>query len=75
MRSPKHIEYVIGMQQEVNSEAAMAFSVGFYDALGAGRDIEFAFDVACNSIQLKGVETSPKPILIKKGSSSSWTGH
>ena len=30
----QHIDYVIGMQQGVNSEAAIAFSVGFYDALG-----------------------------------------
>ena len=34
----QNIDYVIGMQQEVNSDAAIAFSVGFYDALGAGRD-------------------------------------
>ena len=63
----QHIDYVIGMHQEVESDAAIAFAVGFYDALGAGRNIEFAFDLACNSIQIEGVDKSPMPILIQKG--------
>lgn len=39
----KHIDYVIGMKKEINDRAAIEFSIGFYDALGAGRSIEDAF--------------------------------
>jgi len=46
-----HINYVIGMNQSIGDKAAIAFSVGFYDALGAGRSIEFAYRLGCNAIQ------------------------
>ena len=49
----QHINYVIGMRQEIIDQAAIAFSVGFYDALGAGRDIPFAYNLGCNAIQLE----------------------
>jgi hypothetical protein len=39
----QHIPYVIGMNKAIGDKAAIAFAVGFYDALGAGRDVEFAF--------------------------------
>jgi len=32
----------------LGDRAAREFAVGFYDALGAGRDMEFAFKYACN---------------------------
>jgi hypothetical protein len=31
----QHINYVIGMSQEIGDKAAIKFAVGFYDALGA----------------------------------------
>jgi hypothetical protein len=34
----QHIPYVIGMSEAIGDQAAIAFAVGFYDALGAGRD-------------------------------------
>lgn len=39
----KHINYVIGMRREIKDKAAIEFTVGFYDALGAGKSIEEAF--------------------------------
>jgi hypothetical protein len=47
----QHINYVIGMSHEIRDDAAIAFSVGFYDALGAGRTIEFAYKLGCVAIQ------------------------
>ena len=47
-----HINYVIGMNQSIGDKAAIDFSVGFYDAIGTGRSIEFAYHLGCNSIQL-----------------------
>lgn len=39
----KHINYVIGMKKEVEDKSALEFAVGFYDALGAGKPVEEAF--------------------------------
>ncbi len=46
----EHINYVIGMNREVRDDAAIAFTVGFYDALGAGESIERAFEIARNAV-------------------------
>ena len=39
----QHIDYVIGMNRTIGDKAAVTFAVAFYDALGAGREVEFAF--------------------------------
>jgi hypothetical protein len=41
----QHVKYVIGMNKAVGDKAAVAFAVGFYDALGAGLDIESAYEL------------------------------
>jgi hypothetical protein len=65
----QYIPYVIGMNRAVGDTAARMFAVGFYDALGAGRDIESAFELACNRIELEGIPESltPQLITLKKG--------
>lgn len=60
----KHIPYVIGMKSSVNDKAAISFAVGFYAALGAGKDIEFAFKMGTVAIKLEGISGSDLPILI-----------
>lgn len=62
----KHIDYVIGMKQEISDEAAIAFSRGFYLALGAGKTIEEAFEFGRIQIMLQGVPEHLVPVLIKK---------
>ncbi|PSB43228.1 hypothetical protein C7B80_24925 [Cyanosarcina cf. burmensis CCALA 770] len=54
----KHINYVIGMNQAIPDEAAIAFSIGFYDGLGAGKSIEVAYQLGCNTINLVANPTS-----------------
>lgn len=49
----QHINYVIGMSREIGDEAAIAFSIGFYDSVGAGRTVEVAYELGCNSIQME----------------------
>jgi len=49
----RHINYVIGMQKEIEDKAAIEFAVGFYDALGAGKTIEEAFKFGRNAVQLE----------------------
>lgn len=63
----KHIEYVVGMNQAIGDKAAIAFAVGFYQALGAGRTIEEAYKLGCVQIRLQGILEHLTPTLIKKG--------
>jgi hypothetical protein len=60
----KHIPYVIGMKDSIDDKAALAFSVGFYSALGAGKDIEFAYKMGKVAISLEGITGDDLPILI-----------
>lgn len=62
----QHVPYVIGMTQAIGDRAAIDFAVGFYDALGAGRSIEFAFKLGCAAISLAGKPESATPVLIHK---------
>ena len=48
-----HINYVIGMKNTIRDDAAIAFSKGFYRALGYACSIEEAYELGCNSIQLE----------------------
>jgi len=61
----KHIGYVIGMNKAVSDRAAIAFSLGFYQALGAGRSIDEAFRFGCVQMQLHGLPEHLTPVLIK----------
>ena len=47
----QHINYVVGMNREIPDAAAIAFSIGFYDAIGAGRTIEDAYKLGCSAIE------------------------
>ncbi|MEM8887156.1 MAG: CHAT domain-containing protein [Bacteroidota bacterium] len=59
----KHVPFVIGMNTAVPDETAIAFATGFYDALGAGKDIEFSFKLAKNRIALEGMPGADIPVL------------
>ncbi|MFB2839766.1 AAA-like domain-containing protein [Floridanema evergladense] len=60
-----HIPYVIGMKKAVGDNAARAFAVGFYDALGAGETVEFAYKMGCVSIIMEGIPEELTPVLLK----------
>ncbi|MEA5582892.1 pentapeptide repeat-containing protein [Nodularia harveyana UHCC-0300] len=62
----KYIPYVIGMNQAIGDKAAVKFATGFYNALGAGESVEFAYKLGCNVIQLDGIPEHLTPVLIKK---------
>ncbi|MGK7896612.1 MAG: CHAT domain-containing protein, partial [Xenococcus sp. (in: cyanobacteria)] len=46
----EHVDYVIGMKDTIYDKAARAFSIGFYDSLGYGRNFEEAFALGSNAI-------------------------
>ena len=64
----QHIKYVIGMNDAINDTAAIAFAVGFYQALGAQETIERAFRLGRIQAGLKEGDQLAIPILISKDS-------
>lgn len=62
----KHIASVIGMNKAIGDKAAIAFAIGFYQALGAGRIVEDAYKLGCIQIELQGIPEHLTPILIQK---------
>ena len=66
----QHIDYVIGMSEVIQDEAAIEFVVGFYDGLGSGKSYEVAYQLGCNRISLAGVSGRLMPQLLGKSYSS-----
>jgi branched-chain amino acid transport system substrate-binding protein len=62
----RHIQHVIGMSRAIGDRAAIEFSVGFYDALGAGESVDFAFRLGRNLIRIAGISEHLTPILYPK---------
>jgi hypothetical protein len=62
----KHIPCVIGMSQAIGDKSAIAFAVGFYKALGAGRSFEEAYKFAKVEIKLQGIQENSIPVLYLK---------
>ncbi|MEM7578677.1 MAG: TIR domain-containing protein [Cyanobacteria bacterium P01_A01_bin.80] len=60
----QHVKYVIGMNRTIGDRAAINFAVAFYDALGAGEEIEFAFKLGCS--QLVSLKEHETPVLKKR---------
>jgi CHAT domain len=56
----QHTDYVIGMSNTIQDNAAIAFSKGFYTALGEDCSIEMSFELGKNAIQLEVSESSIK---------------
>jgi hypothetical protein len=68
-----HIPYVVGMNQAIGDKAALTFAVGFYDALGAGRPIEFAYKLGCSAIRMEGIPEHLTPVLLQRPTSANPT--
>jgi tetratricopeptide (TPR) repeat protein len=62
----QNIDYVIGMKEAIGDDAAIVFSIGFYDALGAGRSVEDAYKFGCNAIMGRFSSQYLIPILHKQ---------
>ncbi|GAA6618623.1 TIR domain-containing protein [Scytonema sp. NUACC26] len=71
----QHIPYTIGMKRSITDKAAIDFALGFYDALGAGRSIEFAYNLGCTAIQMAGLPEHLTPVLYKKSELNSISTH
>ncbi|MBT9310637.1 TIR domain-containing protein [Leptothoe kymatousa] len=69
-----HIPYVIGMRDGVKDTAAIEFAVGFYDALGTGQSVEFAFEFGKAAMALGGVGDEDLPVLLQSETGSASGG-
>ncbi|MEL6128429.1 MAG: AAA-like domain-containing protein [Cyanobacteria bacterium J06627_3] len=59
----KHIDHVIGMSEAMGDRAAIEFAVGFYDALGYGHPVPFAYELGLSAIALEGLDDVATPTL------------
>ena len=59
----QHIPYVLGMKKAIGDKAAIEFSKSFYQALGAGRRIDFAFDWGVDALKSHEISEDLTPIL------------
>jgi hypothetical protein len=62
----RHVAYVVGMSHEIGDDGAIAFSVGFYQAIGAGRSIDDAFALGVAQLQLRGIDEGHVPRLLRR---------
>lgn len=60
------IPNVIGMESAINDESAIAFSIGFYQGIGAGRTIKNAYQLGKIQIKMRGLDQDSVPILISR---------
>ena len=51
----QHVRWVIGMNDAVVDRAAIEFSIGFYDALGAGKSIAQSYRAGLVSVRIAGL--------------------
>jgi hypothetical protein len=61
----EHIDFVIGMKDEIGDEAAIKFAQGFYEAIWAGRSFEMAFKFGCSAIDTAGIPEEHIPVILK----------
>ncbi|MCI5225668.1 MAG: hypothetical protein D3918_03180 [Candidatus Electrothrix sp. AX2] len=59
-----HIPYVIGTSFSILDKAAIIFSAGFYQAIGAGKDIPSAFNAGKVCLSLEGYEENHPTLWI-----------
>lgn len=64
----RHINYVIGMSQAIEDEVAIAFTRGFYTALGNGESISRAYGFGKSQIALEYVSTPATTADTRKAS-------
>ena len=57
----RNVKYVVGMSQAIGDKAAIEFSIGFYDGIGANKSYEFAHKLGCNAIDLAGIPEALTP--------------
>jgi Effector-associated domain 11/CHAT domain len=61
-----YVDYVVGMTTAVGDEAAIVFAKEFYSILGETGNIEMAFDLAVNAIDIDDLQDGDTPKLFPR---------
>ena len=64
----KNIRFVIGMDKAIGDKAAIAFTVGFYQAFVSGCSVEESYKLGCIQIRLQGIPEYLTPFIISNSS-------
>lgn len=59
--------FTIAMEGAVSDKAAIEFSRGFYDAIGAYKSIDFAYEEGCRNVSLSAPKSKFISKILKKG--------
>jgi hypothetical protein len=59
------VPYTIATRGPISDGGATEFARGFYDAIGAGKSIEFAYQEGCRTIRLTDYKETEVPTLIR----------
>ncbi|MBK7938078.1 MAG: CHAT domain-containing protein [Lewinellaceae bacterium] len=65
----EHVDFVIGMSNQISDRAAIAFSEGFYGAIASGEVIENAFEYGLLQLDLFDLPEENIPILLTRNKS------
>lgn len=60
----QHIDCVVGMSSEIEDDAARAFSEALYRGIGYGTDLETAFNLGCNAIDMENLDDVMVPKIL-----------
>jgi hypothetical protein len=61
----EHIDFVVGMKEEIGDPAALKFAQGFYEAIWAGQSFEKAFKFGCSAIDTANIPEEHVPVILK----------
>lgn len=64
----KHIDFVVGIESSIADDAAIAYAMGLYQGLGAGKTFSDAHKLGCVQVGLQGHDTSILPDVVSGGS-------
>jgi len=60
----KHIPCVVGMSKAVGDNAAIVFAKAFYRGLGYGKNVETAFELGTNQLDLSKLKDKDTPKIL-----------
>lgn len=60
------IPFTVAMENAISDHSAIEFSRGFYDAIGAGRDFDFAYEEGWRSVKISNLGPAFNARLLRK---------
>ncbi len=61
-----HVDAVIGMSEQIDDVASVAFAAAFYQALGYGKDVPTAFKLGVSQLRIYDLPSASMPQLLVK---------